>query len=542
MSRANLVRIRAQLDDKVTAGLRGIRGEFDRLGSSKGARAILQGVGMGAGISAWGLVGSAIGAVTGKLGESKDAYIAEEASIAGLTTSLRANVRGWDGNTSAIENVLQARMKLGFSDDEQRSSLQLLVGATGDVTRALEVQRVAMDLARYKRISLAEASEALTKVEAGSYRILKTLGITLAEGATQTEALAAVQAVASGQAASFADTIEGRLTVAAVKQSEALERAGKHTARLGLIWDEFWAGAATGIGEYLDEQDRLAEALRRLGPGWHTQAEVDAVARSLGTTTFEYEKQVLTLGKLKPAVIGVTDAWRKLLPPTNAQAVASTLQAIEQAAEDAKGDVDALTRSLVDELFGEAERAGQRQEIKDRIAELQRELAKTTDKGDARILRGQLAGLRGELFELDLAIAQAKGPEAAIAFLDTWATKTGELTDEQTTLLAELRKVYAAGLKLSGLQLARITDGRYEGKLIPEERHSGGPVTAGTPYIVRPDEEVFTPTRDGYVSPIAGGSRSAPVVLPIVIDGREIARVVDERIYLQLAGAAGARR
>ena len=36
------------------------------------------------------------------------------------------------------------------------------------------------------------------------------------------------------------------------------------------------------------------------------------------------------------------------------------------------------------------------------------------------------------------------------------------------------------------------------------ERHSGGPVTAGVPYIVRPDEELFIPSQNGYVSPMSG--------------------------------------
>ncbi len=140
-----------------------------------------------------------------------EAAVAEERNIAKLNASLKANIAGWDGNTAAIERRVLEGEKLAFSDDEQRASLALLVGSTKDVTKAQTLQATAMDLARFKSIGLEEASTALIKVENGQFRALKALGIKLREGATATEALAAVQKVAGGQAVAYANTAGGAM-------------------------------------------------------------------------------------------------------------------------------------------------------------------------------------------------------------------------------------------------------------------------------------------------------------------------------------------
>ena len=129
--------------------------------AQKFGKSIATGLGIGAGIGAFNLLSSAVSEAKDALGDATRAAMADESSQAKLRTSLAANVQEWDGNTAAIEDVLKARMELGFSDDEQRESLSLLVAKTGDVTKALDVQRSAMDLARLKGIGLAEASKAV---------------------------------------------------------------------------------------------------------------------------------------------------------------------------------------------------------------------------------------------------------------------------------------------------------------------------------------------------------------------------------------------
>jgi hypothetical protein len=172
------------------------------------------------------LIDTAATAVVNVLGDALQAAMEEEVSVKKLDNALRANIVSWDGNTEAIEKVLTARMALGFSDDEQRNSLALLVVATNDVTKALDIQRTAMDLARLTGTDLETATKALIKTEDGGFRLLKSLGIAIDENATSEEALTAVRKAAEGQAASYATTTSGKLLVAQTKIGEKMEQLG----------------------------------------------------------------------------------------------------------------------------------------------------------------------------------------------------------------------------------------------------------------------------------------------------------------------------
>lgn len=230
---ANTVQIKTQVDGakKASGELEQLKSKFTAL-QKQGAQGLVIGAGAGIAVAGLNAIQGAISGVGDALVESGRAYQEEEVSIARLGQSLNANVKNWDGNTRAIEDLISQREKLGFQDDELRNSLGLLVAATHDVTKAEQIQAVAMDLARFKGISLAEASDALTKVEAGKFRALASLGIVLKAGATQTEALAAVEKVARGQAAAYADTLSGKLAVAAVKAHDAEEKFGKVVTEL----------------------------------------------------------------------------------------------------------------------------------------------------------------------------------------------------------------------------------------------------------------------------------------------------------------------
>lgn len=222
----NQVRIGVGVSDNATKPITDIRSAFRAL-QQDGAK------GLGAGIGAAATL-QAFSAAQGAVKDLSDAFLgataaasSEEANIAKLGASLKANIPGYDGNTDAIERVVKAREDLAFSDDTLRDSLSLLVGATHDVDKAFEIQATAMDLARFKGIDLGTASEALTKVESGQFRILKSLGIVLKDGATATDALAAVQRVAGGQAKAYADTTSGAVDSLKIAFQDLYEEIGK---------------------------------------------------------------------------------------------------------------------------------------------------------------------------------------------------------------------------------------------------------------------------------------------------------------------------
>ena len=283
--------------------------------AQKFGSAISSGLGIGAGIGAFTLLSSAVGGTVDFLKDAVQAGMEEEASIAKLSASLQANIPAWDGRTDAIEKVLKAQIDLGFSDDEQRDSMSMLVVATKNVAEAQAIQTTAMDLARLKGISLADATSALIKVEAGQYRALKGLGIVLKEGATQTEALAAVQAVAEGQAATFAMVTGGKLLVAQTKFGEKMDELG--TILLPLVSD--------GISLVTGSADLLAASMNILLPWMRDFGDAaDALPLTIETNTNAANVLAATWGTLGTA------AW---MQTAAIDAVASSLGEIGTSSE-----------------------------------------------------------------------------------------------------------------------------------------------------------------------------------------------------------------
>lgn len=195
------------------------------------------------------------------LGDAVKAAADEEAGIKRLTQSLQANVPAWQANEKAVEGVIAQRENLGFADDALRDSLGSLVAATHDVNAALDIQSTAMDLARFKGISLQEATQALVTIEAGRYRGLAQLGIVLKAGTTQAEALAAVQKVAGGQAEAFASTTQGAFDRASVAIHNLQETIGAPLLDALATVATAAAEAAKSLGQFVGTaEDLIAEA------------------------------------------------------------------------------------------------------------------------------------------------------------------------------------------------------------------------------------------------------------------------------------------
>lgn len=224
---ANNIRFGFDVDDGgAVRKLKGVSDQFDRIGGPGSSASLFGNVGAKAVAVGFNLIADAASGAIGFLQDSVQAFIEDQASVAELNQALKANIAGWNGNTAAIEANIAAKMDLGFTDEEQRHAMSLAVVATNDVTKAEGLLTAAMDLARLKHISLEEATTALIKVDDGHYRALIALGIVLPKNATAEDALTAVRKAAEGQAATYASTVQGKLTVAQIKFGEASEKVG----------------------------------------------------------------------------------------------------------------------------------------------------------------------------------------------------------------------------------------------------------------------------------------------------------------------------
>jgi phage-related tail protein len=195
---------------------------------AKSSGGVLGGLGgaLGGLVSPLGLATLGVGALTGFLAGATKAAIDEQKNIAKLDASLAANVAGWDGNRDAIEGVIATRTDLAFSDDDLRASMSVLVTSTGDVNEALDLQALAMDLARAKGVDLETASTAIAKASQGSTKELKAMGIELTEGATASENLAVIQKATAGQAEAYAKTMSGKWETFNNKLGDVVENIG----------------------------------------------------------------------------------------------------------------------------------------------------------------------------------------------------------------------------------------------------------------------------------------------------------------------------
>lgn len=258
LDHANYVKGLSEAESKTKSATGNLGKHFDAAsGHVSKFGGIMSGIGAGIGMAGFNLAVEGIGKVTDFLEDSEKAYQESIVSQAKLSTALKNNVPGWDGNTDAIEKLMEARMRLGFDDEDQRDSMALLLGATKDVSKAEAAQAAAMDLARLKGISLADATSTITSAMGGRTAGLKKLGIEVEKGATQEQILAAVLKVAGGQAEAYADTSAGKLTTAHIKVREAMEKVGAITdkivqAVMPALADAF-DDIVTAIGPLLDQ-------------------------------------------------------------------------------------------------------------------------------------------------------------------------------------------------------------------------------------------------------------------------------------------------
>jgi hypothetical protein len=498
-------------------------------------KGFVQGLGLAGGLGAAHLFSQAISTITNVIGDMTAAAIADEESVHRLGASLKANVPNFDGNTDAIEANIKAHQRLGFEDETLRDSLTVLVGATHDVSKAESIMGTAMDLARFKGIDLRTASEALIKVQAGQYRSLKQLGIQLPKNATATEALAAVQAVAQGQAEAYAETNAGKLAASQIKVDEAMENLGKKTMPLVVGSTLLAADAATTLVTALDlltgktpqttdEFHENTDALRGLSDALGT---VFPSLKLLGAAADEADKD------FERSMRGSTTSVEKLkgAAAEDLNATALVLDDTGEAAEDMADDIKMSARistdsfeTMRDKIIGAAEDiVGDAYDVLDdaaalsaanaKIAEAERTLAssKSSDaqKADAKDVLREVGRDQAQLV-LDLTKAGEGGSaKVAAAIADMKKRLETATGNERKAILATLAALEAveAQAKVTFRSLVKTNRVIPAGQRTDASRErlaEGGPAKAGIAYTVgERGRELFIPDVDGQVVPHA---------------------------------------
>lgn len=122
--------------------------------------------------------------------------------------------------------VGKAAVKMAFDDETAANSFAKLYAITKDQVKAQEEVTLAMDLARYKGISLEEATQKLVMVHSGATKELKALGLAVTDGATAMQNLDSIQKQVTGSAETFANTAAGAMERMKVQTDNLKESIG----------------------------------------------------------------------------------------------------------------------------------------------------------------------------------------------------------------------------------------------------------------------------------------------------------------------------
>jgi hypothetical protein len=254
-------------------------------------------------------IGLAFSAAQGALTEFARAAAESEASQARLDTAIENTGHVTLEYADALDKASAAAIKLGFDDEDAADSIATLTTATGDAQTAINDLSVAEDIARTRKISLAQATSIVVAAEQGRMGALQRLGIQLDANATREERMDALQAKFAGNAEAYSQTTAGTVDRLQAEFGNLEESAGAAFGQLqpfiallpGL--SIAYSGLATTVGALIPELEGAAVAATALdlalGPVGLVAAGI-AAAGALAlfiAKTGDADDRMLDLGK-----------------------------------------------------------------------------------------------------------------------------------------------------------------------------------------------------------------------------------------------------
>ena len=266
---------------------------------------------------AFAAAGVAAAAYAGKLLiDGVKSAIADEAAQTKLATTLQNVTGATNAQIKAVEaQILKTSLLTGKTDDELRPSFDRLLRSTKDVTRAQELQALALDISAGSGKSLEAVSNALAKSAEGQNTALGKLGVGISAAELKTMSFEQITAKLAGtfenQASKQADTFEGKMLRLNVAFDEAKETVGSYVLdALTPLLDGF---VKKGIPAITDFANKLGQTL---GPAFAAIFKVirDDLLPILTTWwRFLYEEIIPAIGSVVgPILAGLKSAFDKI--------------------------------------------------------------------------------------------------------------------------------------------------------------------------------------------------------------------------------------
>jgi hypothetical protein len=266
---------------------------------------------------AFAAAGVAAAAYAGKLLiDGVKSAIADEAAQTKLATTLQNVTGATNAQIKAVEaQILKTSLLTGKTDDELRPSFDRLLRSTKDVTRAQELQALALDISAGSGKSLEAVSNALAKSAENQNTALGKLGVGISAAELKTMSFEQITAKLAGtfenQASKQADTFEGKMLRLNVAFDEAKETVGSYVLdALTPLLDGF---VKKGIPAITDFANKLGQTL---GPAFAAIFKVirDDLLPILTTWwRFLYEEIIPAIGSVVgPILAGLKSAFDKI--------------------------------------------------------------------------------------------------------------------------------------------------------------------------------------------------------------------------------------
>jgi hypothetical protein len=168
----------------------------------------LGGLGRAAAFASLTFIGGA--GLTYALKSTVDAAVEAEVVQGQLENALDSLGISFEDNRAAIENRTQALSQMAGIDDELLTRTFVnFARRTGDVTKALRLNEIAVNVARGRNISLEASAALVTRASLGMAGALRRVGIEARAGASATELLDLLQRKYAGSAEAYGNTAAG---------------------------------------------------------------------------------------------------------------------------------------------------------------------------------------------------------------------------------------------------------------------------------------------------------------------------------------------
>jgi len=262
-------------------------------------------------------VGAAAGAMALKIGvDSVKAAVEDELSQKKLATALRNTVKATDAQVKSTEEYIsRQQLAYGIADTQLRPALANLARATGDLTKAQQLNNLAIDISSATGKDLETVSLALSKAYTGNLGALKKLGVPLSDSIVKskdfTKATGVLTKLFGGSAKANTQTYAGQLAILQQRFGEIQENiGGKLIPKLKLLLEQVNLVAKGFSGEDPNGlTTRARELAGEFAPSgaYSLGRSLDNIAQSMGKLVAVFSSgdasgAVSLLGRLADAI------------------------------------------------------------------------------------------------------------------------------------------------------------------------------------------------------------------------------------------------